>query len=169
MKYIKYFERIEATLSYAYLKLTKLPKLSKNLKKLYCSGNFLSELPELPSELIELQCMANKLTELPELPSGLIELYCVGNKLTKLPKLPKTLEKLACYDNNLTELPILPEGLEYLSFDFHTLTNKLIILPESLISIYCPDKDIPFTNLEEYRVWFAKTYPEIIDAEKFNI
>jgi len=88
------------------------------------------------------------LTSLPELPDGLKKLKCSGNKLTSLPNLPDTLELLYCYNNQLTSLPELPDTLEVL---------------------YCNNNQLPYKNLEEYREWFANTYPEIIASKKFNI
>ena len=61
----------------------ELPKLTSNLKVLYCDNNSLLErLPELPSSLKNLFCYDNLLlTTLPALPKSIIFLDCSGNNL----------------------------------------------------------------------------------------
>jgi len=46
-------------------------------------------------------------------------------------------------------LPILPESLKYLECSYN---NKL-----------------PYNNLDQYKKWFAITYPEIVNSRKFNL
>ena len=75
-------------------------------------------------------------------------LHLSYKNLTELPELPKSLIKLVCYNNKLAELPELPISLRIL---------------------YCSNNKLPYNNLDEYKEWYAKTYPERIDAEKYNL
>ena len=108
----------------------------------------LTELPELPDTLEVLYCQNNNLTELPKLPESIEILVCANNNLTSLPELPDTLLTLYCANNNLTSLPELPESLEILE---------------------CEDNNLPYDDLEGYKKWYAKTYPERIEAKKYNL
>ena len=102
------------------------------------------------STITELDLSYKNLAELPDLSEyiNLKYLYCDANQLTELPELPKSLMHLYCNNNQLTELPELPNSLEYLS---------------------CKHNNLPYYNLEEYKVWYANTYPERVDAEKYNL
>ena len=114
------------------------------------SNKTLKKLPDL-SEYTNLKtffCQNNKLTKLPELPKSLRYLSCHHNQLTLLPELPKSLQYLHCYNNNLTELPELPKSLKIL---------------------YCTNNKLSYDNLKEYKEWYAKKYPERVDAEKYNL
>ena len=71
-----------------------------------------------------------------------------NQNLTYLPELPDSLEYLYCENNQLTELPELPDSLEYL---------------------LCRNNQLPYIDLKGYKEWYAKTYPERIEAKKYNI
>jgi len=117
--------------------------------QLICSENNLTSLPELPSNLTHLYCTNNNLTSLPELSStNLTHLYCYENKLISLPELSTKLEILYCSSNNLTSLPDLPSTLTKLS---------------------CSDNDLPYTDLDGYKIWFCQTYPHKCKARDFNL
>jgi len=60
----------------------------------------------------------------------------------------KSITKLNLSTKNLTELPELPD---------------------SLIDLYCDNNQLPYKNLEEYKIWYAETYPEKIEAKKYNL
>ena len=108
------------------------------------------EQQEDKSKIIKLNLSDRNLTKLPDLSeyTNLEKLFCYNNNLTKLPELPKSLIVLNCYDNKLTSLPELPESLSILS---------------------CDNNNLPYDNLDGYKEWYAKTYPERIAAEKYNI
>ena len=106
------------------------------------------------------------LTSLPELSDSLEKLYCNDNKLTSLPELPDSLKELYCHNNELTSLPELPDSLEYLDCDGNKLTS-LPELPDSLKELYCSYNDLPFNNLDEYKVWRAKD-PHLTLKEKYK-
>jgi Leucine-rich repeat (LRR) protein len=133
---------VDKVLSFYNLKLTKLPKIPDNLKKLYCDNNKLTSLPTLPNGLEILYCDINKLTSLPTLPNTLKNLHCSHNKLTSLPTLPNGLENLYCSHNKLTSLPTLPNGLEIL-YSSHNKLTSLATLPHSLQSLTCENNNLP--------------------------
>lgn len=89
-----------------------------------------------------------KMNKLPDLPETLLTLYCNNCGLNKLPELPKNLKHLKCSNNNLKELPELPE---------------------SVTELRCYGNKLPYKNLKEYKEWYAKTYPERIEAKKYNL
>jgi len=89
-----------------------------------------------------------KLDKLPELPETLLTLYCNNCGLYELPKLPKNLKHLKCSNNNLKELPELPD----------TITE-----------LRCYGNKLSYNNLEEYKIWYDKKYPEIAAAKKYNL
>ena len=47
--------------------------------------------------------------------------------------------------------------------------TELPELPDSLIDLYCDNNQLPYKNLEEYKIWYAETYPEKIEAKKYNL
>jgi Leucine-rich repeat (LRR) protein len=140
----------------------------KNLKKLFCDNNLLTKLPELPNSLKDLSCSFNQLNQLPELPHSLGTLSCFNNQLTSLPELPNSLESLSCNNNQLTSLPELPNSLEKL-YCFNNKLTSLPELPNSLEKLYCFNNKLPYNNLNGYKEWYAKKYPERIKANKYNI
>ena len=102
-----------------------LPPLPDSLRKLYCSGNYLTDLPPLPRTLTHLSCFENQLTALPPLPDGLTHLHCYNNQLTALPELPDGVEEILCFKNRLTALPELSDRLRM----FDCGSNQLTLLP----------------------------------------
>ena len=102
-----------------------LPPLPDSLRKLYCSGNYLTDLPPLPRTLTHLSCFENQLTALPPLPDGLTHLHCYNNQLTALPELPDGVEEILCFKNRLTALPELSDRLRM----FDCGRNQLTLLP----------------------------------------
>jgi Leucine-rich repeat (LRR) protein len=109
----------------SYNKLTELPELPKELRKLYCACNNLISLPNLPKSLSVLSCTSNHLSSLPILPNSLECLYCSNNQLNFLPKLPKLMTALYCALNQLELLPELPNGL----LKFYCDCNPLVFIP----------------------------------------
>ena len=82
--------------------------------------------------------------------SKITKLYLSNKGLNELPDLSEyvNLKYLYCHNNQLTSLPELPKSLEIL---------------------YCHNNNLPYNDLGEYKEWYAKTYPERIDAEKYNL
>ena len=95
-------------------------------------------------------------------------LDCANKQLTELPELPDTLKTLDCDNNQLTELPELPDTLQYLYCNNNQLT-ELPELPDTLLNLRCSDNQLPYNDLKGYKIWYAKTYPERIEAKKYNI
>lgn len=166
MRYIKRYENYQDlyVLDLTDTNLKELPKLSKELKKLYCFDNKIEELPELPNSLNELRCGRNKLEVLPKLPDTLELLSCPENKLEYLPKLPNTLIKLLCHQNKLKELPELPDTLKYLCCDDNPFEYPL---PKEIVDKYKFKNHNLYTmarlkvfNTKEWQREFLTKFPE---------
>ena len=137
--------------------VTEIPKLSENLKLLYCRNIGLEELPILPNSLEKLICNFNKLKKLPNLPDSLETLICSHNNLEELPNLPDSLKELIFdHNNNLITLPKLPDNiklfiddgivveLDYLAYN-NTNINK-----DSKFNIKIKNTDIRINSYEKY-------------------
>ncbi len=117
--------------------------------------------------ITELDLCGKNLTILPELSNSLKKLYCHNNQLTELPKLPESLEYLYCSNNQLVELELPNSLIKTLYCD----NNQLTELPElsDSIKLRCYNNKLPYDDLDGYKEWYAKTYPERVEANKYNI
>ena len=115
----------------------------KNLKKLYCSNNYLTSL-YLNENLERLYCGNNQLTSL-HLNENLQVIYCEHNKLTSL-HLNEKLERLYCVNNRLASL-ILNKNLLTLYCSYNKLTY--LYLNANLYALYCYNNQLASLHLNE--------------------
>lgn len=141
---------VDADLDLDGLKLTELPEIPSNCKKLKCSNNRLTFLPDLPS-CVELYCHNNELKQLPDIHNCTI-LTCYGNKLIELPELPYC-KYLNCAGNQLITLPNMSLGNSIWCMN----NNKYFYMTPTQAKLYMYSREC-VTNYPLFATKIQKTY-----------
>jgi hypothetical protein len=124
-------------LDFSYVKVSKLPRMPRNLKMLICSFSSIESLPSLPD--------------------GLVELNCIGcTKLKRVPYLPHSLKYLAVCFTDIKWLPRMPNGLESLWFT-ETKIREVPVFTESVNDFRCDDCVHINAEMKESNLYFLRS------------
>lgn len=88
-------------LKFAYLQLTKLPFLPRNLKRLSCCNLNITELLDLPDGIISIYLHNVPIKTLDKIPPSIITFFCDNSEIMSLPELPSSLIYFNCTNSPL--------------------------------------------------------------------
>jgi hypothetical protein len=141
------------------LKLTTLPPLPSNLRRLKCYRNALTSLEGLPKGLKQIWCNSNNLETLKGLPDGLLFISCADNEnLNSIVDIPDSVRAIRLGDcREVSTITSLPSNLEYLDIWCMGGLSKIEAFPSKLKVL-----DIS----ETHSLWTFKTLPVFPESLK---
>ena len=119
-------------------KITKLEKLSSNLKILTCSYNKIKYIDNFPASLENCTCVCNYLLHLP-IKSNLINLH-----------------KIYCDNNKITGQFYMPNKLQNMSIDHNNLTSMQNIVLDKLNLLFCCVNKLANINIKKIKISYAE-------------
>ncbi len=83
----------------------------------------------------------------------------------------KNIDNIDCSYEGLTEFDGIENliNLYYLDCSGNKLTKLNLDNLDNLEILWCVNNQLPYQNLDEYKKWFEKTYPEKVAAKRYNL